>query len=931
MKEGFENKNALNPTLKYLLGLLKMDKEYSRGEGAYLYHEVNGKEEEVMDLIGGYGTLLLGHNHPEVVAFQRDFLNQKVPNFVQLSKKENSEVLATSLAKEVGQITGEDFVTCFANTGTEIVELALKHALLEYNNHVRSFLKSFDLRFNDFIHSRKIGQEEISIIETIKSENIDILQANKPKFLSLVNGYHGKTLAALKTTWSPEFKEPFGLDNEFNLFVSPYTGEPISRIFYENVFKLKLPEWSHRHGLYFTEKAFNSIAGVLIEPIQGEGGIVPLDKSFIIDISATCNSQDCPLIIDEIQTGFYRTGRLLASGDTGISADYYLLGKALGGGAAKISAALIKKERYVGDFGLLHSSTFAEDNFSSGVALRALAIARENSQVICELGKDILDLLRYLQSEYPNVIRDVRGEGLLYGIEFRNFDESDSYAFQSISRSGYIHYFYASYLLNCWGIRVSAPLSAQHVIRLHPPYCLNTEDLHRLMIALKSLCEVLSNMDFYKLVEPLLPVKYQSLRPLGYFTGHNIPRDSHEAGIPKIGFLVHLINVDTFRKSDPSLDILPDDAIDSLLAFFIPFHTPAILGSKNIFDKKGRQVHLTIAGLGFTSEMCSRAFQNRKTTGLVDACNKAIKQLSSFEGVELIGLGQYTSILTANGRKVSVPGIPVTTGNTLTVHLSIQAVLNSLEKRGKKTSEITVGIIGAGGNISSVCAEYFSHIANKVLLFGNPDSRTNSAERTARKIYYEAFKNRNGQNSAPGKITEFANNILLSNNGINRDIEAFDERSLYSHLLNHYESLLPLRLSQSTDHLKTCDVVIIATNAPDQFLGPEIFKPGTIVCDISVPSNCSKELLNNNKDIEVIFGGIAKLPNKEDLQVKGFPLGPGEVFGCLGETILLGLCKRPDLISYGKISHPQIVQIEELADEFGFEVLCKKAKNIIEI
>ena len=131
---------------------------------------------------------------------------------------------------------------------------------------------------------------------------------------------------------------------------------------------------------------------------------------------------DIPLILDEIQSGMGRAGSILYAHELGIKGDY-LLSKGLGGGLAKISALLIAQRRYKPEFSLLHTSTFAEDDYSSTVAGKTLDILESDDSALLTLceekGRHLIEGLRKIQDRYPEVIREVRGEGLMIGLEFQ--------------------------------------------------------------------------------------------------------------------------------------------------------------------------------------------------------------------------------------------------------------------------------------------------------------------------------------------------------------------------------------------------------------------------------------------------------------------------------------------------------------------------------
>lgn len=159
----------------------------------------------------------------------------------------------------------------------------------------------------------------------------------------------------------------------------------------------------------------NTVA-FLVEPIQGEGGIIIPPSGYLRECAAICKFHNVLFIADEVQTGLGRTGKLLACDHEGVKPDGLSLGKALGGGPLAVSLFLAKKEVMdvltPGD----HGSTFGGNPLAAAVGLEALNVMMdehfiENSAV---LGKYFLELLRGLKSP---IIRDVRGRGLFIGVE----------------------------------------------------------------------------------------------------------------------------------------------------------------------------------------------------------------------------------------------------------------------------------------------------------------------------------------------------------------------------------------------------------------------------------------------------------------------------------------------------------------------------------
>ncbi len=158
--------------------------------------------------------------------------------------------------------------------------------------------------------------------------------------------------------------------------------------------------------------------GFLVEPIQGEAGVIIPPDGYLRAVREICSRHNVMLILDEIQTGLGRTGRLLAEEHEGIEADLTLVGKALAGGFYPVSAVLSNSEV----LGVLkpgeHGSTFGGNPLACAIARAALRVLVEEGMIenAAEMGAYFLEGLRGIRS---NLIKDVRGRGLMLAVEFR--------------------------------------------------------------------------------------------------------------------------------------------------------------------------------------------------------------------------------------------------------------------------------------------------------------------------------------------------------------------------------------------------------------------------------------------------------------------------------------------------------------------------------
>jgi hypothetical protein len=258
----------------------------------------------------------------------------------------------------------------------------------------------------------------------------------------------------------------------------------------------------------------------LLEPIQGEGGIRPMPTDTLRWIAAHHRMLGLPLIVDEIQTGCGRTGRFLALAETPLALDepeYVVLSKALGGGLVKIAATLIRSDILDPDFGILHTSTFGEDEFSCLIAHRVLDIlTRDDGRVMEEARTKGLYLrqgLEGLQAKYPELVSEVRGRGLMLAIEFTDLSGQSPF-FRIAGRQGFLSILLASFLLRHHRVRVLGPLTnvlngnpgriRRAVLRLQPPVVVREAENDRLVAALDEALAIVRANDEALLVGHLL-------------------------------------------------------------------------------------------------------------------------------------------------------------------------------------------------------------------------------------------------------------------------------------------------------------------------------------------------------------------------------------------------------------------------------------------
>ncbi len=298
-------------------------------------------------------------------------------------------------AESLAAITpqGLDFV-CFANSGAEATEVGIKLARLN----------------------------------------------GKHKLISMQNGYHGKTMGALSVTGRPKYQTPF----------------------YPLLPEVRFIPFGDPDALYQALAEDGEHSCVILEPVQAEGGVIIPPDGYLRAVEAACAEHGAFLILDEIQTGLGRLGSWWGADREGIVPDVLLVGKGLSGGVVPVAAAVATPSAYkpLNDDPTLHSSTFAGSPLAMAAARSVIdVIKRENLVARAHaLGQKLTPALRQtLLDTCPTLMHEVRGVGLLIGIEFQAEHVAGDFMLELLQRK----------------IVVSHSLNAHRVVRLTPPAILN--------------------------------------------------------------------------------------------------------------------------------------------------------------------------------------------------------------------------------------------------------------------------------------------------------------------------------------------------------------------------------------------------------------------------------------------------------------------------
>ena len=220
--------------------------------------------------------------------------------------------------------------------------------------------------------------------------------------LASKSSFHGRTFAALSATGQPKYHKGF---------------EPLMDGFEFFTFN----DFSSVESLFNKSKNTNKhISGIIIEPIQGEGGVIPGEIEFFKNLRKICSKNDSLLILDEVQSGVGRTGKMWGYENLGIEPDGFTLAKGLGGGHA-IGALLVNAKANIfipGD----HASTFGGNPFACVAALTVLEEIKRRDLLsnVFSRGRELEEGLNKITNQFPQIISEVRGIGLLQGLVLKD-------------------------------------------------------------------------------------------------------------------------------------------------------------------------------------------------------------------------------------------------------------------------------------------------------------------------------------------------------------------------------------------------------------------------------------------------------------------------------------------------------------------------------
>ena len=258
-----------------------------------------------------------------------------------------------------------------------------------------------DVTPGDLQHSFFINNGTDAVEGAIKLAR---LHTGRQTFISTVSGFHGKSLGALSLMGKAVYREPFRHGMQDVRFVPYGDADAVAQM------------------LDTCAAVGTPVGGVVVEPVQGEAGAVVPPDEYFPRLRELCTRHGALLIADEVQTGLGRTGRMWGVDHWGVVPDIMCLGKALGGGVMPLSAFVSTSEIWEALIPnpMIHSTTFGGNPLACAAGLAAVHVTLEEDlpgQAAVK-GTWLLERLAELRERYPDILADVRGKGLLIGMEF---------------------------------------------------------------------------------------------------------------------------------------------------------------------------------------------------------------------------------------------------------------------------------------------------------------------------------------------------------------------------------------------------------------------------------------------------------------------------------------------------------------------------------
>jgi len=805
----------------------------------------------LVDALSQYGALPFGSNFKPFLDQVKGFFNSKSPTLVQPF---TASSVMDAKKKLIGMLGKDRFTNViFTNSGAESVEAAVK-----------------------IVRSR----------------------TGKPGIIALKNSFHGKTMAAIQLTSNPQYRNYFGIENDFVKHID-----------------IEAELADIKKSIQHAAKEVRASA-FIIELVQGEGGMRALDQEKISYAVKVAKDAGLYIIVDEIQTGLGRTGSLFSFQEYAIDPDIVLLGKALGGGVVSLSACIATEAVVPGDFTIFHSSTFSNNNFSSYVCNIVLDLLNEDLLENIRLRSEQLEsVLARVSAQYPEVYEKYSGRGLMRGIHLKGWNDFGSFFSNTVDETGLTGYAAAAWLIRNRGLITMPCFSEPTCIRVQPPLIVTEEEIDKIAKDLCALADALLSpggyANLFVLPNSREKNERENAKHFPALTSSNILPAKNRKNIFKekrliiknsspdgrFTFVIHPIDSFSFERTFPdSYYELPSDSKTSFrksareILKIMPnivascYEVEALcLGDKVI---KGDFVTLSL----FPDELMNLPDNDRRH--LLSAIGQEVTRLAP----DVLGLGAFSSILAKGGYSLRHLDMVVTAGSSLTAAAAVDVVWHdSFDMKYMPR----FGIVGPGGSVGLRVWQFLLYqvlqtgVDAEICLLYNPANP--HAIKTIEKYIkltidqlFDVCSCDQGlivSSSYKTRITEIRKIFY----------EKYDRND--SHIMDHaryaFEKILGfpvLSIAASDDRqvVYELDSIVVATDNSQPLDLLLNINTGCRVYDLGRPHSFDISRLKN-RNVEMYEAGLVSLPNPKttfgSFNMCGLP--DGVSLGCLAETMVL--------------------------------------------
>lgn len=731
------------------------------------------------------------------------------------------------------------------------------------------------------------------------------LRTGRRKVLSTFNSFHGKTYSALSATGSTKYSNELIVDDK-------------------NYDKIEFNNISDLESYLSTQ----DYAAFIVEPIQGEGGMIPASSEYLKSAQELCKKYGTLFVADEIQTGIGRTGTMFALQGYEIEPDLILVSKALGGGMYPIGAVIARKSAYSKKFDKIHSSTFANGGLAAHIANQTIHHLESETNILGEVktkGKYLCKEFSKLQSEFSEYF-SFTGTGLMYALRFKDETTTDNYIINYIQSEGAMSFMIAGYLLHEKKFFTMPFLGDGCAIRFEPPLTIEHEKLELFVAAMRDLCKIIQR------------ARYDLL--LGYIVGYQRPADDidrvsyqkpqdnslirlHKPTKPRkrFAFLMHTTSRPDLVRGLPLAirkefnDEQQNRLSDWMMEFGKIDSSPATAINVQMTSQQGVTVDGILIYSPISPENMMKLTREEKRELLDDYLKVATE-----EKVDVIGLGAFTSVISRAGTDIVNDQFKFTTGNSFTALSTAESIKDCF---GEKINEKELTVIGARGSVGRLAAMELTRYFKRINLVGSPRSGLKTLWENCASMIVELIES--GIKGLPGSAFNSIRKIIFQSgyteHYIVQQLKASGIEQIQTLIEIAKEQNLPFPFQVSVDindFVEGTDCVLSATSEGKPFIQADIFQAGAIIFDTARPFDF---IPSENNRTYVFEGGLVTQPEVivfGDCNMIGSP--PGINLACLSETIALTMEDVNRSYSIGKqISYQEAKTVFEIATRHGFK------------